>query len=219
MSRRNGSCHNSSRWQSWPLKVLAVALRGLVTIKSLPLWFICASASLSPVNELMRLSLCVPKCFRRDGACYTHTHTHCLWQLLASWFVGAWPSIQAKCSQVAPVKSLLMLTQRQRGGQDDYIKATLLSDPRVQLSGFLTGRTSSRFYGLCPKAILFCSPPSLSISPIRPLVSLSPVLLFQVTRPPLALMRITSFWLLSLSFFLQGRKWRHCGFLFPGATN
>ncbi len=107
-------------------------------------------------------------------------------------------------------------------GQDDYIKATLLSDPRVQLSGFLTGRTSSRFYGLCPKAfaILLCSPPSISISLICPLVSLSPVLLFQVTHTPQALIKIASFlvWLLSLSvFFFQGCKWRCGSFLFPGA--
>lgn len=44
-------------------------------------------------------------------------------------------------------------------GRDDYIKDTLLSDPRVQLSADLTGRTSSTFDDLCPKALailFFC---------------------------------------------------------------
>lgn len=90
-------------------------------------------------------------------------------------------------------------------GQNDDIKTMLLSDPRVQLSGFLTGRTSFRFYGLCPKAFafLFCSPPSISISLICPLVSLSLLLLTQVTHRPKALIKITALLalLLSLSLF------------------
>lgn len=44
-----------------------------------------------------------------------HTHTSWPWQLLTSWFVKVWPSVQAKRSQVTSVTCLLMLTWDTKG--------------------------------------------------------------------------------------------------------
>lgn len=58
-------------------------------------------------------------------------------------------------------------TQSERR-QNDCIKVMLLPDPRAQLSAFLTGHTSARFYGSYPNRLSFflsfSSPPSISIS-------------------------------------------------------
>lgn len=106
-------------------------------------------------------------------------------------------------------------------GQNDYIKATFLSDPRVQLSGFLTGLTSSRFYGICPKAcaVLFFlfSALNINFSHLPTCVTVSRLALSRHS-PALGFdkNRLIFFY---LSFFFSFHKWRLCGFLFPEATN